>query len=632
MTTARSSPAPPPGSASPSLAVLAQRGWHLVLDARDADRSGGRGRVPRPDDRRRGSRLDVADPAHREALAGTVGRAGGSTCSSTTPATSGPARSAPCATSTPTTFVRILASTVAAPLRAHPARSCRRCAASRGTVVDGQSSDAAVEPTRAGAATAPARRRSTTSRGDLRGRGARPALCTPSTPATCAPQLHQDAFPGEDISDRPLPETVVPPLLHLLDAARQRPLPGRRRRCRRDRRSPTVRIPSSPRRSRPRPTRPRCRGCAATRCGCSSRRPAGIEHERFRDLARLLDARRPPRRQHLGHGRGRGRRHRAAAEPVSLHVAAPLDDGSGSSSSAPPDERRRRCSTRGPATRSPLPGGGAAAACWPATPARVRRRPAWRPAVAARSPVPTATSACLRAQGRPDRATATCAARCPLADYQTVYAATPGSAEMPSAGRPFTPGCSPRCWPAASRSAPIVCTPACRPGGGRGAAARAVRRDRRRRAALVNADPRRTAVGSSRSGTTVTRALETATERRRRRARRRGLDRLVIGPDRPVRVVDGLLTGWHEPEASHLLLLEAVAGAELTRAGLRRGPRQRLPLARVRRLLPAAAALTHPGSPLATNTSQRITIITIRHNGCHITGECPTGTKCVLDC
>ena len=37
----------------------------------------------------------------------------------------------------------------------------------------------------------------------------------------------------------------------------------------------------------------------------------------------------------------------------------------------------------------------------------------------------------------------------------------------------------------------------------------------------------------------------------------------MIGPDRPPRVVTGLITGWHEPEASHLLMLEAVAGREL---------------------------------------------------------------------
>ena len=42
-----------------------------------------------------------------------------------------------------------------------------------------------------------------------------------------------------------------------------------------------------------------------------------------------------------------------------------------------------------------------------------------------------------------------------------------------------------------------------------------------------------------------------------------GRTELVLGPDRPPRVVDGLITGWHDAGASHLLLLEAVAGAEL---------------------------------------------------------------------
>jgi S-adenosylmethionine:tRNA ribosyltransferase-isomerase len=36
-----------------------------------------------------------------------------------------------------------------------------------------------------------------------------------------------------------------------------------------------------------------------------------------------------------------------------------------------------------------------------------------------------------------------------------------------------------------------------------------------------------------------------------------------VTPERGVRLVDGLLTGWHEPEASHLRLLEAVAGRDL---------------------------------------------------------------------
>jgi S-adenosylmethionine:tRNA ribosyltransferase-isomerase len=46
---------------------------------------------------------------------------------------------------------------------------------------------------------------------------------------------------------------------------------------------------------------------------------------------------------------------------------------------------------------------------------------------------------------------------------------------------------------------------------------------------------------------------------------------LVITPDRGVRAVDGLLTGWHEPEASHLLMLEAVADGELLRRSYEAG-------------------------------------------------------------
>ena len=47
---------------------------------------------------------------------------------------------------------------------------------------------------------------------------------------------------------------------------------------------------------------------------------------------------------------------------------------------------------------------------------------------------------------------------------------------------------------------------------------------------------------------------------------RDGWTELVITPDRGINVVDGLLTGWHEPEASHLLMLEAIAGRPLLEA------------------------------------------------------------------
>ena len=68
-------------------------------------------------------------------------------------------------------------------------------------------------------------------------------------------------------------------------------------------------------------------------------------------------------------------------------------------------------------------------------------------------------------------------------------------------------------------------------------------------------------------GTTVVRALESAADERGRVAATRGWTDLVITPERGVRVVDGLLTGFHEPRASHLAMLEAIAGpAHLERA------------------------------------------------------------------
>ena len=55
--------------------------------------------------------------------------------------------------------------------------------------------------------------------------------------------------------------------------------------------------------------------------------------------------------------------------------------------------------------------------------------------------------------------------------------------------------------------------------------------------------------------------LREAADARSGRARPgHGWTELVVSPARAVSTVDGLLTGWHEPEASHLQMLEAVAG------------------------------------------------------------------------
>src|SRR3712207_7517119 len=64
-------------------------------------------------------------------------------------------------------------------------------------------------------------------------------------------------------------------------------------------------------------------------------------------------------------------------------------------------------------------------------------------------------------------------------------------------------------------------------------------------------------------GTTVTRALETATGEDGVTRAASGWTDLVLGPERPVRAVTGLVTGLHAPDASHLLLLRAVAGPQL---------------------------------------------------------------------
>ena len=97
-------------------------------------------------------------------------------------------------------------------------------------------------------------------------------------------------------------------------------------------------------------------------------------------------------------------------------------------------------------------------------------------------------------------------------------------------------------------------------------------------------------------GTTVTRALETAAVPGGGVRAAAGWTSLVITPERGVRVVDGLITGWHEPEASHLLLLEAVAGRRAGGPLLRRRARAALPLARVRRQPPAAEGIGSGGT------------------------------------
>ena len=146
----------------------------------------------------------------------------------------------------------------------------------------------------------------------------------------------------------------------------------------------------------------------------------------------------------------------------------------------------------------------------------------------------------------------------PLDAYQTVFATEPGSAEMPSAARGFTTELVTVLVAKGIVFAPIVLH--C--GVSSPEAGEAPQPERYRipatTAALVNA-ARDAGQRIIAVGTTATRALETTAAEDGTVHPGAGWTELVITPERGVRAVDGLVTGWHEPEASHHDLIEAVA-------------------------------------------------------------------------
>jgi S-adenosylmethionine:tRNA ribosyltransferase-isomerase len=153
----------------------------------------------------------------------------------------------------------------------------------------------------------------------------------------------------------------------------------------------------------------------------------------------------------------------------------------------------------------------------------------------------------------------------PLSAYQTVFARTHGSAEMPSAGRPFTAGLVTDLVAAGVVIAPITLHAgvASLEAGEPPLPERfAVPEPTAELVNLTRAEGRRVVA----VGTTCTRALESAADAGGAVYARHGWTDLVLGAGHSARVVSGLVTGWHDPEASHLALLEAVAGQELVRA------------------------------------------------------------------
>jgi len=303
---------------------------------------------------------------------------------------------------------------------------------------------------------------------------------------------------------------------------------------------------------------PEQRGLARDQVRLLVATPDGLAHARFADLPRLL---RPgdllvvntsatlPAAVAGSYGTA------GPARPVTVHFSTPLDDGTWLVELRGADLGRFRDAEPGQTVALPA---GASVTLLARYPERDADR-LWLATVTA-GDVP----GYLAGHGQPVRYSYV-PGRWPLADYQTVFSRDPGSAEMPSAGRPLTARLVTDLIAAGVAIAPVTL----HTGVGSLEAGEAPLPERfdvpAPTAALVNltraAGHRVVAVG-----TTVTRALESAAGPDGELRPRRGWTSLVLGAGRPARAVTGLVTGWHDPEASHLSLLEAVAGRALVTA------------------------------------------------------------------
>ena len=325
--------------------------------------------------------------------------------------------------------------------------------------------------------------------------------------------------------------------------------------------------------------------------------PDGMVHARFGDLPRFLSAgdllvvnTSATIAAAVDGRRGDGR-------PVLVHFSSPLDDGTpwaGTHDGRQAGDQAPDVGTPGRPARDGTPGEGtpgetqwlvelrgSATATGPVTDAApgetltlpaggsltlLRRYPGpaairlWAASVAVGGP----PGAFLARHGRPIRYSYV-PDPWPLSAYQTVFARTPGSAEMPSAGRPLSAGLVTDLIAAGVVIAPITLHAgvASLEAGEPPLPERfTVPEPTAQLVNLTRAEGRRVVA----VGTTCTRALESAADPGGTVRGRHGWTGLVLGAGHPARIVTGLITGWHDPEASHLALLEAVAGPELVRA------------------------------------------------------------------
>jgi S-adenosylmethionine:tRNA ribosyltransferase-isomerase len=149
--------------------------------------------------------------------------------------------------------------------------------------------------------------------------------------------------------------------------------------------------------------------------------------------------------------------------------------------------------------------------------------------------------------------------RWPLSVYQTVYATEPGSAEMPSAGRPFTPRLLKRLKSKGIQIAPLILHTGVSNIESHEPPYKEFYRVPAETAQMVN-EARGSGHRVVAVGTTAIRALESVTNGDGKTHAGEGWTCLVFTPQRALRAVNALITGMHEPEASHLAILEALAG------------------------------------------------------------------------
>jgi len=289
---------------------------------------------------------------------------------------------------------------------------------------------------------------------------------------------------------------------------------------------------------------------------------SGVHHARFRDLTRFL------RRGDLlvvntsatlpAAIEGR----RDDGREVVVHFSTALDDGRWVVEVRPPGRATGPVEDARPGERIALEGGAELRLREPYSDASAPSTRLWVAGVAAADVI-----AMLHRHGRPI-AYAYVEGRWPLAMYQTVFARHPGSAEMPSAGRPFTRRLVAQLLTAGIEIAPVLLhTGVSSLGAGEAplperfevSAATAdcvtsARRERRRVIAV---------------GTTAARAVETVAAADGTVSAGAGWTDLQLGPARPARVLDGIITGWHEPGTSHLRLLEAIASPDTVRRAYR---------------------------------------------------------------